>query len=115
MSAELVLRNGGFTTLDRSNPSATVVGITAGVFTAVGRDSDVMQSADPDTRIIDLAGQIGHRCAPSAAMRHGATRAVRGSLRFTVSSRRLVSARARAAFTATIMRSPCRVGCRSPI
>ena len=71
MSAELVLRNGGFTTLDRSNPSATAVGITAGVFTAVGRDSDVMQSADPDTRIIDLAGQIGHRCAPSAAMRWG--------------------------------------------
>ena len=49
MSADLVLRNGGFTTLDRSNPTATAVAITGGVFTAVGRDSDVMQSAGPDT------------------------------------------------------------------
>src|SRR5258707_11554409 len=57
MSADLVLRNGGFTTLDRSNPTATAVAITAGVFTAVGRGSDVMQSAGPNTRIIDLAGR----------------------------------------------------------
>src|SRR5258708_6917634 len=57
MSADLVMRNGGFTTLDRSNPTATAVAITAGVFTAGGRDSDVMQSAGPDTRIIDLAGR----------------------------------------------------------
>ena len=28
MGADLVLRNGGFTTLDRSNPTATVVAIT---------------------------------------------------------------------------------------
>src|SRR5260370_22262200 len=57
MSADLVLRNGGFTTLDRSNPTATAVAITAGVFTAVGRDSDVMQSARPDTPVIDPAGR----------------------------------------------------------
>jgi predicted amidohydrolase YtcJ len=57
MIADLVLRNGGFTTLDRSNPTATAVAITAGVFTAVGRDSDVMRSANPDTRIIDLKGR----------------------------------------------------------
>src|SRR5260221_8320085 len=57
MSADLVLRNGGFTTLDRSNPTATAVAITAGVFTAVGRDSDVMQPARPHTRIINLAGR----------------------------------------------------------
>src|SRR5260370_10443740 len=56
MSADLVLRNGGFTTLDRSNPTATAVAITAGVFTAVGRDREVIQSAGPHTRNIDLAG-----------------------------------------------------------
>jgi hypothetical protein len=30
MGADLVLRNGRFTTLDRSNPTATAVAITAG-------------------------------------------------------------------------------------
>src|SRR5258707_15866265 len=59
MSADLVLRNGGFTTLDCSNPTATAVAITAGVFTAGGRGSDVFQSARPGKRIIDLGGRRG--------------------------------------------------------
>jgi predicted amidohydrolase YtcJ len=54
MSADLILSNGRFTTLDRSNPTATAMAITNGVFTAVGRDSDVMPLAGPSTRIIDL-------------------------------------------------------------
>src|SRR3979490_39264 len=54
MTAELILRNGRFTTLDRSNPTATAVAVEGGRFTAVGRDADVMPQAGPDTRIIDL-------------------------------------------------------------
>jgi predicted amidohydrolase YtcJ len=82
MSADLVLRNGGFTTLDRSNPTATAVAITAGVFTAVGRDSDVMQSAGPDTRIIDLAGR---RVLPGLIDNH--LHIIRGGLNYNMELR----------------------------
>jgi predicted amidohydrolase YtcJ len=59
MTADLILRNGRFTTLDRSNPTATAVAVEGGRFTAVGRDADVMPQAGPDTRIIDLgASQV---------------------------------------------------------
>jgi predicted amidohydrolase YtcJ len=54
MNADLILRNGRITTLDRSNPNATAVAITNGVFTVVGRDNDVMPLAGPGTKIIDL-------------------------------------------------------------
>src|SRR5712672_4561910 len=54
MTAELILRNGRFTTLDRSNPTATAVAVSGGRFTAVGRDADVMPQAGPATTIIDL-------------------------------------------------------------
>jgi len=50
MSADLILRNGRFTTLDRSNPTAIAVAITDGLFTAVGREEDVMRLAGPSTR-----------------------------------------------------------------
>ncbi|HDR8880611.1 TPA: hypothetical protein QDA74_006173, partial [Burkholderia territorii] len=39
---DLILHNGRFTTLDRSNPVATAVAIAAGRFVAVGSDADVM-------------------------------------------------------------------------
>jgi len=57
MSADLILRTGRFTTLDRSNPIASAVAITNGLFTAVGREEDVMPLAGPTTRIIDLKGR----------------------------------------------------------
>src|SRR5258706_10825147 len=82
MSADFVLRNGGFTTLDRSNPTATAVAITAGVFTAVGRDSDVMQSAGPATRVIDLAGR---RVLPGLIDNH--LHIIRGGLNFNMELR----------------------------
>jgi predicted amidohydrolase YtcJ len=47
MSADLILRNGRFTTLDRSNPAADAVAVASGVFTSVGRDEDVMRLAEP--------------------------------------------------------------------
>src|SRR5712672_989535 len=58
MTAELILRNGRFTTLDRSNPTATAVAVSGGRFTAVGHDADVMPQAGPATKIIDLRGRL---------------------------------------------------------
>src|SRR5262249_34170466 len=57
MSADLILRTGQFTTLDPSNPTASAVAISNGVFTAVGREEDVMRLAGSATRIIDLRGR----------------------------------------------------------
>jgi predicted amidohydrolase YtcJ len=47
MSTDLILRNGRFTTLDRSNPAADAVAVANGVFTSAGREEDVMRLADP--------------------------------------------------------------------
>jgi predicted amidohydrolase YtcJ len=58
MSAtDLILHNGVFTTLDRSNPAATAVAVKDGRFAAVGRDQDVMKLAESDTKVIDLKGR----------------------------------------------------------
>ncbi len=62
MTADLILKDGLFTTLDRSNSSATAVAIANGAFSAVGREQDVMQHAGPSTRIIERGG---HRALPS--------------------------------------------------
>ncbi|SCY04470.1 hypothetical protein SAMN05216420_102105 [Nitrosospira sp. Nl5] len=52
--AQLILRNGQFTTLDLQNPQAAAVAISDGRFTAVGDDDQVMSFADSDTRVVDL-------------------------------------------------------------
>ncbi|WP_110336853.1 amidohydrolase [Nitrosomonas sp. Nm84] len=52
--AQLILRNGKFTTLDRQYPQATAVAISDGCFSAVGDDSEVMRLADSTTQVIDL-------------------------------------------------------------
>src|SRR5258708_1402727 len=57
MTADFILRSGRFTTLDRSNPTATAGAVTDGRFSAVGRDEDVMPLAGASTRIIDLKGR----------------------------------------------------------
>jgi predicted amidohydrolase YtcJ len=54
---EAILYRGRFTTLDRSNPTASAVAIRDGVFTAVGDDSEVMKLRGPLTRVIDLQGR----------------------------------------------------------
>src|SRR5215475_6474527 len=82
MSADLILTNGRFTTLDRSNPSASAVAITDGVFTAVAEEKDVMPLADASTRIIDLNG----RCAlPGLIDNH--LHIIRGGLNFNMELR----------------------------
>ena len=82
MTAELILRNGRFTTLDRSNPTATAVAIEGGRFTAVGRDADVMLQAGPATKIIDLGAR---RALPGLIDNH--LHIIRGGLNFNMELR----------------------------
>src|SRR5438093_11667241 len=77
MSADLILRNGRVTTLDRSNPVASAVAISNGVFTAVGREEDVMRLAGSATRIIELRGR---RALPGLIDNH--LHIIRGGLNF---------------------------------
>jgi predicted amidohydrolase YtcJ len=82
MSADLILKNGRFTTLDRSNPGASAVAITNGAFTAVAEEREVMPLADASTRIIDLKG----RCAlPGLIDNH--LHIIRGGLNFNMELR----------------------------
>ena len=82
MNADLLLHNGRFTTLDRSNPVATAVAITNGVFTAVGRDEEVMPIAGPSTQIIDLKNR---RVLPGLIDNH--LHIIRGGLNFNMELR----------------------------
>jgi predicted amidohydrolase YtcJ len=82
VTADLILRNGLITTLDRANPAASAVAITDGVFTAVGRDGDVMPLAGPSTRIIDLRAR---RVLPGLIDNH--LHIIRGGLNFNMELR----------------------------
>jgi predicted amidohydrolase YtcJ len=82
MGADLILKNGRFTTLNRSSPRVSAVAISNGVFTAVAEESDVMLLADASTRIIDLKG----RCAlPGLIDNH--LHIIRGGLNFNMELR----------------------------
>jgi predicted amidohydrolase YtcJ len=54
MKADIILRNGRFITLDRSNPTASAVAVRDGLFVAVGDERTVMPLAGPTTEVIDL-------------------------------------------------------------
>ncbi len=82
MTADMILRNGRFTTLDRSNPEASAVAIANGVFTAVGRENGVMPLAGPGTTIIDLKGR---RVLPGLIDNH--LHIIRGGLNFNMELR----------------------------
>jgi predicted amidohydrolase YtcJ len=57
MTADLILFNGRFSTLDRSNASPEAVAIANGRFLAVGRARDVEATARKTTKRIDLQGR----------------------------------------------------------
>jgi predicted amidohydrolase YtcJ len=82
MTADLILHNGRFTTLDRRNPAATAVAIADGVFTAVGSERDVMRLAEPSTRIVNLKGR---RALPGLIDNH--LHIIRGGLNFNMELR----------------------------
>ena len=64
-SADLILHRGLFTTLTRSQPTATAVAIRDGRFIAVGADGEVMALAGPKTKVVDLKGRA--RFGPAAS------------------------------------------------
>jgi predicted amidohydrolase YtcJ len=82
MSADLILRGGRFTTLDRANPIASAVAIKNGLFTAVGHAQDVMSTAGQDTQIVDLKGR---RALPGLIDNH--LHIIRGGLNFNMELR----------------------------
>src|SRR5215468_9501269 len=79
---DTICHRGLFTTLDRSDPAATAVAVKNGVFTAVGRDDEVMALAGPSTRIIDLKGR---RALPGLIDNH--LHIIRGGLNFNMELR----------------------------
>jgi predicted amidohydrolase YtcJ len=79
---DLILYRGGITTLDARNPQASAVAITAGRFSAVGSDADIMPLAGPSTRKIDL---MGRRVLPGLIDNH--LHIIRGGLSFNMELR----------------------------
>jgi predicted amidohydrolase YtcJ len=82
MTADLILHRGLFTTLDRSNPTASAVAIKDGLFMAVAHDHDVMKLAGPSTKVIDL---MGRRVLPGLIDNH--LHIIRGGLNFNMELR----------------------------
>jgi predicted amidohydrolase YtcJ len=79
---DLILHNGLFTTLDRSNPRAGAVAVSDGRFAHVGDEQEIMPLAGPKTQIIDLNG----RCVlPGLIDNH--LHIIRGGLNFNMELR----------------------------
>src|SRR5258707_3300483 len=79
---DMIFHRGLFTTLDRSNPTASAVAIKNGVFTAVGHDRDIVKLAGPSTKVIDLKGR---RVLPGLIDNH--LHIIRGGLNFNMELR----------------------------
>ena len=82
MQPDLILRNGQFTTLDRSNPQAEAVAIKDGRFTAVGVERDVMVLAGNGSKVVDLKGR---RVIPGLIDSH--MHVIRGGLNYNMELR----------------------------
>lgn len=79
---DLILHHGRFTTLDRARPQASAVAISAGRFSAVGRDEDVLPLAGPATRVVDLQG-----CSVLPGLIDNHLHIIRGGLNFNLELR----------------------------
>ena len=82
MQPDLILRNGQFTTLDRSNPQADAVAIKDGRFIAAGLERDVMVLAGSGSKVIDLKGR---RAVPGLIDSH--MHIIRGGLNYNMELR----------------------------
>lgn len=82
MTADLILRNGKLTTLDRSQPEATAIAVKGGLIAAVGTDAEISRLAGSATRIIDLKGR---RLIPGLNDSH--THLIRGGLNYLLELR----------------------------
>jgi predicted amidohydrolase YtcJ len=54
---ELIFKNGKILTVDEKNSTAQAVGIRENKFCAVGSNEEVLATAGPDTKIVDLKGK----------------------------------------------------------
>src|SRR5882757_6940125 len=81
-SADLILHHGLFTTLARSQPTATAVAIRHSRFLAVGTDKEVMALAGPKSKVVDLKGR---RVLPGLIDNH--LHIIRGGLNFNMELR----------------------------
>src|SRR5690606_40833809 len=79
---DLILSGGRFTTLDRSNPSADTVAVKNGLFSAVGSAHEILPTAGPLTKIMDLGGR---RVVPGLIDSH--THFIRGGLNYNMELR----------------------------
>jgi predicted amidohydrolase YtcJ len=82
MTADLILYNGRFSTLDSSNASAEAVAITDGRFLSIGRARDVEATAGATTKRIDLKGR---RAIPGLIDSH--MHIIRGGLNYNLELR----------------------------
>lgn len=79
---DVILHGGRISSLDRTNPEPEAVAIAGGCFSAVGDAADILPSAGPQTRIIDLAGR---RLIPGLFDNH--LHVIRGGLNFNMELR----------------------------
>jgi hypothetical protein len=79
---DLILHHGLFTTLARTQPSASAVAIRDGRFLAVGADKEILALAGPKTRIVDLEGR---RVLPGLIDSH--LHIIRGGLNYNLELR----------------------------
>jgi predicted amidohydrolase YtcJ len=82
MTADLILVNGRFTTLDRINPHPEAVAIATGRFLGVGSEQDMRSLAGPKTQVIDLGGR---RAVPGLIDSH--MHIIRGGLNYNMELR----------------------------
>lgn len=79
---DLILRNGRITTLDSKTPEAQAISIKNGLVAAIGSTDEVMKSAGPSTKVIELGGR---RVIPGLNDSH--THLIRGGLHFNMELR----------------------------
>jgi predicted amidohydrolase YtcJ len=79
---ELILHNGRFTTLDKSQPEADAVAVSGGRFSHVGAAREILPLAGAHTRVIDLQGR---RVLPGLIDNH--LHLIRGGLNFNMELR----------------------------
>jgi predicted amidohydrolase YtcJ len=82
MTADLILHNGRFTTLDRANPTASAVAIKDGSFLRVGSEAEVLALQGDATKLVDLNGR---RVLPGLIDNH--LHIIRGGLNFNMELR----------------------------
>ena len=82
MAADMILVNGRFATLDRSNPNPEAVAIADGKFVGVGTERDVRALGGPKTQVIDLRGR---RAIPGLIDSH--MHIIRGGLNYNMELR----------------------------